>query len=144
MALNTRNEPDPDVPYASCESCGTELPTQRAAREHLDSTGGPAADEPGIISREHRIRITNPSRAERAASQVEQIISEAVHLAIPVEVLVRSLQEAVDRGDLAYSEVTDALRHRPEFCEAWRVTLPEGVDIPDNQPALFDSDLLDG
>lgn len=157
MNLNERNNPEPDTPYAVCQTCGIKLRLQEDAREHMSSTMVPVSDEPGVTARGHGIRITNRTRAERVQDQVEQILQEAVEdepgrvnirtreLEITeeaVELAAEKLQEAVDSGDVTHHEVTEALRYQPEFLDAWRRALPKGLDVPDEQMPLFGDKLL--
>lgn len=51
-------------------------------------------------------------------------------------------QAAVDRGDLARDEVTEALKRQGEFHAAWIAASPEDSGALDHQPTLFDDELL--
>lgn len=158
MTLNDRNDPQPGLAYAVCETCQVDLDDQPSAREHMSATVAPVSGEPGVTARGHRIRIINPTRSERVQRQVEQILTDAVEeepgevdirsreleiTEAAVELAVEKLQEAVERGDAAHGEITEALRHQMEFLDAWREALPAGFDVPDGQQPLFGDELLE-
>lgn len=153
MPLNSRNNPNPNLPYATCSSCGIELPTKAEADQHMNETVAPVSDKSGVIARGHRVSITNQTREGRVQAQINSILERAVEdnpgiidtqcweIEITDEAVEQATEEllaAVERGDVAYSEVTRVLKRQPQFIEAWREALPDSLVAAEGQQPLFD------
>lgn len=149
--MNDRFDPHPDVAYATCKTCQLDFQTEAEASAHGRATLKPTGNTTGITAQGHGWHVNNPPRHQRIQRAVETILTEAVEEDIvfdirtreieitedAVEIAVGNLQKLVDKGDLTYTEVTTALKYQPEFLASWRDSLPEGLDVSDNQPELF-------
>lgn len=153
----TRFNPDPTKPYGICVTCGIELATTEDAREHRSATVKPVNDG-AVVARGHRTRATNPPRNDRVRRYIAQVLEDAVDNDLEIDfpsrtftVTDRAVEKAIDvlladaeRGDLAYPEITENLKHEHEFYDAWRDAIEEYEDAPDpvhpDQLALLEGD----
>lgn len=107
MAMN-RFDADEDAPYATCATCDEKLSAKADARTHLDATLGQSS------GRSHRIRITNPTRAERIEHEIERLVADAT------DAFVSDLQQLVDERSITPEEATTGVAQWSEFADAWK------------------------
>lgn len=97
--------------YATCIVCEVELPTAKDGNEHMTETFE-AAKAAGMASG-HRISVTNPTREQRIEFGVSTIISDAF------DKVMDDIERLIDRNEVTEDEAKAALRHHPEFADAW-------------------------
>lgn len=96
-----------DEIYGTCVTCGIDLPSPEDSRRHLDET---MPDDGGSS---HTTRVLNPTPKERARSEVQWIVADAL------EEACEELDNLVERGEFTEEQVADALRGLPDAFDAW-------------------------
>lgn len=105
---NSRFDADPNEPYGTCLTCALKLQTETDAREHMAATFA----QPGANA-SHRVRITNPQRADRIDTAVSGLVDSAL------DTFVEELQALVDSDTISEDEATAATGRWSEFSDAW-------------------------
>lgn len=109
--MPNRFDPRPDEAYGRCLICDLELPTELVANEHMSETLEAAKTDAQGNARGHRVRVSNPTRAQRIEMEVSRIVDSAIDDAM----------NELDRlsGDATSKEIHTALGGNFEFQEAW-------------------------
>lgn len=102
----TRFDQKAGVDYGTCSACGIALATEQAASDHRDETMSP-----GRAS--HATRATNPTRAERIQSWVDETVYDAISEALD------DLRNEVSRANASWDEVLGALKWHSDFADEW-------------------------
>ena len=106
--MSSRFDPIPGQPYGECTDCGVALQTQEEGREHMAATFSEAGQGPS-----HRIRITNPPRADRVRTAVNCAIDDAISEAM------EDIHRIVERDGATPDELATALAAYPDFADAY-------------------------
>ncbi|AWN07775.1 hypothetical protein HOT31_gp104 [Microbacterium phage Hendrix] len=112
----SRFDPTPDQPYGTCLTCGEVIQTSEDATAHLSKTFDESKAVRGDLSAtSHRVQGTNPDRASRIQSFVDQEIEDAL------ENLYEELDREVTRNNLTEEELTEALRDASaDLVDGWK------------------------
>lgn len=89
-------DPEPGKPYGSCINCGAEIGTRDDMTAHFDATR--------TNGRTHSVRVTNPTRAERIESALQDYAEEAA------AEFADNVTTLLDADDVTEEEVTEAMR----------------------------------
>jgi len=98
--------------YAKCQDCDIDLADRDALNDHTRATMAPTG-EAGVVASSHRVRVVNPTEAERRASRVRMRIQDALGEAY------EDLCKQVERGEFTGAEVA---------AEMWAFDLRDGWD----------------
>lgn len=151
--MTTLYDPTPGALYATCKTCGIDLPDEDAASRHRSETMAPVSDG-AVTARGHATRTFNPSRETRVRRAIERVLEDAsedyVNLDLrtmtfeledgAAEEAADSLLRNVEAGHYSAREVDAALASYPDFKEAWREASDwearTADDPPPNHPTL--------
>jgi hypothetical protein len=94
--------------YGTCVTCGVSLPTEQAARAHLNETLEASPDR-----KSHTYRRHNPTREQRIQSMVASAVDDSIYDAI------ERLMEEVASGEVTEDEITKAIKFYGDFADEW-------------------------
>lgn len=153
MSNRTLYDPDPDMTYAKCKTCGINLPDEETASRHRSETMTPV-NEGAVTGRGHSTTTLNPSRATRVRRAIESILEDAASDGPNLDLrdmtftlsddaadeAADTLMRKVDAGHYSAREVDAALTGYPDFWNAWREVSDwetrTADDPPPNHPTL--------
>lgn len=133
MSNRTLYDPDPDMTYAKCKTCGINLPDEETANRHRSETMTPV-NEGAVTARGHATTTLNPSRATRVRRAIENILEDAAsddpNLDLrdmtftlsdgAADEATDTLMRKVDEDYYSAREVDAALASYPDFQKAWK------------------------
>lgn len=153
MNKSTLYDPDPEMTYAKCKTCGINLPDEEAASRYRSETMVPVNDG-AVTARGHTTTTLNPDRATRVRRAVEGILEDAASDDPDLDLrdmtftlsdsaadeAVDTLMRKVDEGYYSAREVDAVLTGYPDFEGAWREASDwetrTADDPPPNHPTL--------
>lgn len=91
-------DPEPGKPYGTCTTCGIVIQTDEHCSDHLTAT------MPVNGGGSHSVRITNPTRAERIESAIQDYADEAA------AEFADNVSTLLDADNVTEEEVTEAMR----------------------------------
>lgn len=141
-------DPTPGALYATCKTCGIDLPDEDAASRHRSETMTPVS-EGAVTARGHTTSTLNPSRTTRVRHAVEDILEDAASddpdLDLrdmtftlgdgAAEQAADDLMRKVDAGQFSAREVDAVLTDYPDFEKAWREASDWETRTADERPS---------
>lgn len=126
-------DPAPDALYATCKTCGIDLPDEESASRHRSETMTPV-NEGSVTARGHTTQTLNPSREDRVRRAIERVLEEAAEGYVDLDLRTMtfdltdgageeaadSLLRDVEAGHYSAREVDAVLASYPDVQEAWR------------------------
>lgn len=126
-------DPAPDLLYATCKTCGIDLPDEETASRHRSETMIPVSDG-SVTARGHTTRTLNPSRKTRVRRAIERVLKDESEAYVNLDLRTMtfeledeageeaadSLLRNVEAGYYSAREVDAVLTSYPDFQKAWR------------------------
>lgn len=146
--MTTTYDPTPGALYATCKTCGIDLPDEEAATRHRSETLRPVS-EGATTARGHTTRLLNPTRTTRVRRAVVRTLEEAVQGDADLDLqtmtftlsdeaaedAANALLQEVEAGRYSAREVDAVLTGYSDFEDAWREASDWETRTADDPPA---------
>lgn len=148
--MTTVYDPTPGALYATCKTCGIDLPDEATASRHRSETIAPV-NEGAVTARGHTTSVLNPSRATRVRRAVVRTLEDAVREDADLDVqtmtfaladeaaegAAEALLREVGAGRYSAREVDAVLAGYSDFENAWREVSGWEVRTVDGPPLNY-------